>query len=160
MPSETVLTCANILMDKKLTIAFAESASAGRLSAEFSLIPECGNMLKGGIVCYDACIKQDILGVPKEVIEEYTPESAEVTKELAERMQDFIKADIQVAITGLTTPGGSETPEKPVGTMFIHAIIQGKPFAVREVYKGEAEDIVLQTVDRVAQLLIDELKEG
>jgi nicotinamide-nucleotide amidase len=158
MPSQIVLTCAEILMEKKLTIAFAESASAGRLSAEFSLVPECGNMLKGGLVCYDACIKQDVLGVPKEVIEKYTPESAEVTKELAERMQDFIKADIQVAVTGLTTPGGSETPEKPVGTMFIHAIISGKPFAVREVYTGGPEEIVLQTVERVAQLLIDELK--
>lgn len=159
MPSKIVLACAKVLMDQKLTIAFAESASAGRLSAEFSLVPECGGMLKGGIVCYDACIKQDVLGVPKELIEKYTPESAEVTRELAARLQNFMKADIQVAVTGLTTPGGSETSEKPVGTMFIHALIKQKPFALREVYKGSPEEIVLQTVDRVAQLLIDELKD-
>ncbi|WP_454803307.1 CinA family protein [Mucilaginibacter phyllosphaerae] len=157
MASKIVFECAKILMDKKLTIAFAESATAGRLSAEFSLVPNCGGMLKGGIVCYDACIKQDVLGVPQELVETYTPESAEVTRELAQRLQDFMKTDIQVAVTGLTMPGGSETPEKPVGTMFVHAIIKGKPIALREVYQGSPEEIVLQTVDRLAQLLIDEL---
>lgn len=50
----------------------------------------------------------------------------------------FMKPDIQVAVTGLTMPGGSETQEKPVGTMFIHALIKGKPVAVREVFKGTA----------------------
>jgi nicotinamide-nucleotide amidase len=158
MPSKIVLTSSKVLTDHKLTIAFVESATAGRLCAEYSLIPECGKMLKGGLVCYDACIKQDVLGVPQEVINEYTPESAEVTREIAERLQQLIKADVYVGVTGLTMPGGSETPEKPVGTMFIHAIIKGKPFAIREVYKGDPEQIVLFTVDRVAQLLIDELK--
>jgi nicotinamide-nucleotide amidase len=158
MPSPLLYKCHELVKAKKLTMAFAESATAGRLAAEFALIPECGDILKGGIVCYDACIKQDVLGVPEEMVEKYTPESAEVTKELAERIGDFMKADIQVAITGLTMPGGSETKEKPVGTMFIHAIIKGKHIGVREVFKGSAEEIVLQTIDRVAQLIIDECK--
>jgi nicotinamide-nucleotide amidase len=160
MPSAIVKACSKLLLDQELTLSFAESASAGRLSSEFSLLPDCGKILKGGIVCYDACIKQDVLGVPGELVEKYTPESAEVTKELAERLQQFMKADIQVAITGLTMPGGSETPEKPVGTMFIHAIIKGRGIAAREVYKGDPEQIVLQTVDRVAQLIIDELQKS
>jgi nicotinamide-nucleotide amidase len=160
MPSPTIIACSKLLLDQELTISFAESASAGRLSSEFSLIPDCGKILKGGIVCYDACIKQDVLGVPEELVEKYTPESAEVTKELAERLQQFMKADIQVAVTGLTMPGGSETPEKPVGTMFIHAIIKNEHVPVREVYKGDPEQIVLQTVDRVAQLIIDKLEKN
>jgi len=158
MPSEIVIACSELLIEKELTLAFAESASAGRLSAEFSLVPKCGKMLKGGLVCYDAGVKLDILGVPADVVEKYTPESAEVTKELAERLKDFMPSDIQVAVTGLTMEGGSETEEKPVGTMFIHALIEGKPVAVREVYKGSPEQIVLQTVDRVARLLMDHLK--
>jgi nicotinamide-nucleotide amidase len=158
MPSPLLYKCHELVKAQKLTMSFAESATAGRLAAEFALIPECGDILKGGIVCYDACIKQDVLGVPEEMVEKYTPESAEVTKELAERIGNFMRADIQVAITGLTMPGGSETKEKPVGTMFIHAIIKGKHIALREVFKGSAEEIVLQTIDRVAQLIIDECK--
>ncbi|MGN6641356.1 MAG: CinA family protein [Mucilaginibacter sp.] len=157
MPSELLIKCSHILKKKKLTIAFAESATAGRLSAELALIPDCGEVLKGGIVCYDACIKQDILGVPEDLVKKYTPESAEVTEEMARRLQHFIKADIYVAVTGLIMPGGSEGPDKPVGTMFIHAIIKDRSVPVREVFNGSPEDVVLQTVDRVAQLLIDEL---
>jgi nicotinamide-nucleotide amidase len=155
MPSELLTKCSHLLKEKKLTIAFAESATAGRLSAEFALIPDCGEILKGGIVCYDACIKQDILGVPEDLVEKYTPESAEVTEDMARRLGNVIKANIYVAITGLIMPGGSESPGKPVGTMFIHAIINQKPFAVKEIFKGSPEEIVLQTVDGVAQLLID-----
>ena len=155
MPSELLIRCSHLLKEKKLTIAFAESATAGRLSAEFALIPDCGEILKGGIVCYDACIKQDILGVPEDLVEKYTPESAEVTEDMARRLGNVIKANIYVAITGLIMPGGSESSDKPVGTMFIHAIIDQKPVAVKEKFEGSPEEIVLQTVDRVAQLLID-----
>lgn len=157
MPSDLLIKCSEMVREQELTIACAESATAGRLSAEFALIPDCGNILKGGIVCYDACIKQDILGIPAELVERYTPESAEVTKELANRLQKFIKSDIQIGITGLTMPGGSETEEKPVGTMFIHAVIKGKQVAAREVFEGTPEEIVLQTIDSVARILINEL---
>lgn len=159
MPSKLIHQCSKLLFDKKLTIAFAESATAGRLSAEFALVPDCGEILKGGLVCYDACIKQDILGVPESLVKKYTPESAQVTAEMAKRLRDFIKADIYIAVTGLTMPGGSETKEKPVGTMFIHAIINGNPVPVREVFKGTPEEVVMQTVDRTASLLINELRQ-
>lgn len=157
MPSDLLLKSSKILLNHELTIATAESATAGRLAAEISLIPDCGKTLKGGIVSYDACIKEDILGVSDELIRKYTPESAEVTKDMANKLQKLIKADIYIAITGLTMPGGSETSEKPVGTMFIHALIKGKSIPIREVFKGNAEEIVLQTINRVAQLIIDEL---
>jgi nicotinamide-nucleotide amidase len=157
MPSKLIQQCSKILLDNRLTIAFAESATAGRLCAEFSLIPDCGKILKGGIVCYDACIKQDILGIPESLVKKYTPESAEVTAEMARCLSNFIPADIYVAITGLTMPGGSETKEKPVGTMFIHILINSNPIAARTVFEGSAEEIVLQTVDYVATLLTNEL---
>jgi nicotinamide-nucleotide amidase len=158
MANELVLESSRLLAAKKLTLAFAESATAGRLSYEFSLTPASGDILKGGLVCYDACIKEDILGIQHELIEKYTPESAEVTKELAQRLHKVIpSADIFVAVTGLTTSGGSETPEKPVGTMFIHALIKGHDYAIREVFSGNAQEIVAATVDRVARLIIDTL---
>jgi nicotinamide-nucleotide amidase len=141
-------------------MAFAESATAGRLCSEFSLVNDSGKFLIGGLVCYDACLKQEILGVPPELIKKYTPESAEVTEELAKRIPRIISSDIQVAVTGLTTPGGSETPEKPVGTMFIHIFIKGKPVSARKVFSGSPESIVLQTVEAVAQMILAALKTG
>lgn len=157
MPSTIVMECGKALADRQLTVAFVESATAGRLSAEFSMCPESGSILKGGLVCYDASLKESILHVPKDMLRHFTPESAEVTRELAERLQTFIPADLHIAVTGLTCPGGSETPEKPVGTMFIHFCTRGKSVAVREVFSGSPEQIVLQCIDRAASLILSEI---
>ncbi|RVT98289.1 nicotinamide-nucleotide amidohydrolase family protein [Mucilaginibacter limnophilus] len=158
MASQPILDCSKQMAEKGLTIAFAESATAGWLCSEFALAPESGKILKGGIVSYDASIKEYLLKVPKELVEKYTPESAEVTEEMAKRLGDLIKSDIQVAVTGLTTPGGSETPEKPVGTMFVHAIINGKSSPIRQEFTGNCEEIIHKTIDATAQLLIDGMK--
>jgi len=157
MPSQIVKNCGSAIARRGMALAFAESATAGRMAAEFALLPESGKILKGGIVCYDACIKEEVLKIPKEFVEKYTPESAEVTEELAHSIAKLIKSDIQVAVTGLTTPGGSENEEKPVGTMFIHVLINGRSFPVREKFDGSAEEIVLKTIDRAAEIILKEL---
>ena len=78
----------------------------------------------------------------------------EVTREMAYRLPALIPSDIQVTVTGLTTPGGSETAEKPVGTMFVFALVKGKPTSFRKVFSGSCEDIIHQTIEATAELLI------
>jgi nicotinamide-nucleotide amidase len=151
--------CTELLLEKNLTIAFAESASAGRMVAEFSMVPNAGKFLKGGFVCYDACLKEDVLKVPKELIEQFTPESPEVTKAIAEGLSKLIEADIHIGVTGLPAPGGSETPEKPVGTMFICCIYNKQElFAERIILDGEPEEVILRTVFHTAELLAHKLQ--
>ena len=157
MAKESILNCSKVLAKNNLTIAFAESATAGWLCSEFALAPESGQTLKGGIVCYDATLKESILGVPHHLIEQYTPESREVTDELAKRLGKLIPSDIQIAVTGLTTPGGSETEDKPVGTMFVSAVVKGRLISDKFIFKGSCEEIIQQTVDAAAQLIIDEI---
>ncbi|XID74909.1 CinA family protein [Alkanindiges sp. WGS2144] len=160
MTSKIVVQCAQLLIDKNLKIAFAESATAGRLAAEFSLAENAGDCLLGGLVCYDACIKQNLLNVPEALIDQFTAESAEVTKAITSGLKKYFDADIVVGVTGLAKPGGSETPQKPVGTMFFHFIIHGQSYTHREVFKGAAEEIILQAIDRIAQLVIQYLKQA
>jgi len=160
MSITSLSSCAELLIEKKLTIAFAESATAGRIASEFSLVTDAGKFLKGGIVCYDANLKKDLLGVPAQLIEKYTPESAEVTDAITYGLARLIDADIHIGVTGLTCPGGSETAEKPVGTIFIHAIYASKPlFSERIVFQGSPEQIVLKTIFYLADLLIASLKD-
>lgn len=156
MPLESITICSRHLADKGLKIALAESATAGWLASEFSLTPTSGGVLLGGIVCYDACTKEALFDIPQEIIDEYTPESAEITRLLAERLTKFFKCDIAIAITGLTTTGGSESNDKPVGTMFIHITLPGHRYcAHREVFTGRPEDIIRQTIDRTGTLLTE-----
>jgi nicotinamide-nucleotide amidase len=157
MAEEKILLCSKMMAERKLTIAFAESATAGWLCSEFALAPESGQVLQGGITCYDASLKETLLKVPHELIEKFTPESQEVTNELAKRLGTLIPSDIQIGVTGLTTPGGSETTEKPVGTMFVSAVIKGRVIGVRKVFKGSCEEIIHQTIEAAADMLIQEI---
>jgi nicotinamide-nucleotide amidase len=154
-----ILTCSRLIAERGLTIAFAESATAGWLCSEFALAPESGEILQGGIVTYNADLKEQILGVPRVLIDQFTPESEEVTHEMALRLKNLIKSDIQVAVTGLTTPGGSETPQKPVGTMFVYAYIKDRPVHFRRVFAGDCEEVIHQTIDATADLLSAALSE-
>lgn len=157
MPSEIVIKCSKTIAAKGWNIAFAESATAGRMCAEFSMTKKSGEILRGGIVCYEVFVKEQILNVPHGMIEKYTPESAEVTQTLAQQASKIFNSKITVAITGLTTPGGSETKTKPVGTIFIHIITPEQKIKHREVFSGSPEEIVLQAIDRSASLIIDAL---
>lgn len=157
MASQKVMDCGKALVRKNWTIAFVESASAGKMSYEFSTVPDSGKILIGGIVCYNACMKEEALDIPHGLIETFTPESAEVTKVMANNFCKFTQVDICVALTGLTTPGGSETPEKPVGTIFIHIVFPHKQVAKRFEFKGNPEDILNQAIDETASLILQQI---
>ncbi|UOE48804.1 CinA family protein [Mucilaginibacter sp. SMC90] len=151
---QKIAECAKLLAEQKLRIAFVESATAGWLCSEFALTEESGQVLEGGIICYNADLKESLLGVPRELLEKYTPESQEVTDELARRLGKLIPADIFVAVTGLTTPGGSENVKKPVGTMFVTALVSDRLVSSRYEFKGSCEEIIKQTIIATAALVI------
>jgi len=157
MPAKVVEDCAKLLAAKELNIAFAESATVGRMAAEFGLTDEAGKILKGGIVCYDAGVKEDLLEVGDKLVEQFTPESAEVTQAAAKGLRALMPAAIHVAITGLTCPGGSESEEKPVGTMFIHCISDEFEFADRSEFTGSKEVIIMKCIEHFAEMLIQKI---
>lgn len=154
-----LLACGKLLIKHNLTLAFAESATAGRISSEFALIPDAGKFFKGGIVCYDADLKCTLLDVPQEELKAFTPESEVVTSSITIGLKKLIPADIHIGCTGLTAPGGSETADKPVGTMFLHGIrSDGALFSERKIFDGTPEEIVRQTVEFLAQRLHEYLQ--
>lgn len=157
MAPKTVIACCQTLLEKNLQISFAESATTGRLIYEFTSVPECGTVNLGSIVCYNRSVKENLLGVPPEVIDKYSAESAEVTEYLATGLKRLMPADIIVAVTGLASEGGSETPEKPVGTMFVHGFIKDQPWKLRLFFEGSPDEIIAQTIDSVASALLNKL---
>ena len=157
MPAKSVIACCHNILSQDLTIAFVESATTGRLIYDFTSVPDCGQIVKGSIVCYDRSVKENLLKVPSQIIDKYTAESPEVTQLLAEGLKELIPADIIVAVTGLASPGGSETEEKPVGTMYIHLILKDKAWKTSVYFEGSPDEIVAQTIDAIASLLLEEL---
>lgn len=141
------------LKDKGLTVAFAESCTAGLLASEFVRAKGSSEVLKGSMVVYQPEVKQKLLGVKKETLDLYTAESQQVTNEMVMGLKKLLAADINIATTGLAGPGGSETEEKPVGTMFVSFLYDGKAEEFREVFKGNTESVRKQLVDFIFQKL-------
>ncbi len=159
MATEKVINCCKALIKKNWTITFVESASAGRLNYEFSTVMDSGKILIGGMVCYHASMKEDLLHIPHGTIERYSAESAIVTKLMAQNFYSHVVSNVCVALTGLTSPGGSESESKPVGTIFIHIIFPEKEIAKRFLFKGNPEEIIRQAVDAVADLILEEIRD-
>ncbi|KHJ39654.1 nicotinamide-nucleotide amidohydrolase PncC [Pedobacter glucosidilyticus] len=155
---ELAKQCCQLLKDKKLTISFAESVTSGALCAAFATVEGSGAVFKGGLVCYNGDVKKQYLGVSDSLIEHYTPESAEVTRQMAIGLKDFMGTDVVVAITGLCSPGGSEAPDKPVGTIFTHLLHQDKSLAYRDVFPGDSSTIISLAVAQTYQYIIQLLK--
>lgn len=106
----------NLLIERHLTLATAESCTAGALSSALVAYPGASSYLRGGIVAYANDIKIDLLGVSKEAIETYGVTSEVVTAAMAEGVRSPFHADCGVGISGILGPSGS-TPTKPVGTI-------------------------------------------
>ncbi|TDB58215.1 CinA family protein [Arundinibacter roseus] len=158
MASEEVKNLVLYLRNNRLTISFAESATTGRFINEFTSIPNCGSVVQGSIVCYDVAVKKKMLNVTESMLDQFTAESAEVTQQMADELRILIPADLVLAVTGLASPGGSETTEKPVGTMFVHGYIGEKAFRKRFVFDGEPDEIIRKTIDATAVFLLEELQ--
>lgn len=158
MEKQLIQQCGKLLADNKITMALAESATAGLVTGAFSLCANAGEFLMGGLVCYDVSIKEQLLHVSPALVEEFTPESTEVTFAIAKGLASIIPADLHIGITGLTRSGGSETKEKPVGTIFFCGIFgENKLFEEKVVFKGNQELIINQAIVYLAKLLITAL---
>ncbi|ARS36226.1 CinA family protein [Pontibacter actiniarum] len=147
------------LKDKGLTVAFAESCTAGLLAAEFVKAKGASDVLKGSLVVYQPEVKQKLLGVKKDTLDLYTAESQQVTNEMVMGLQKQLGADISIATTGLAGPGASETEEKPVGTMFVSFLYDGKAEEFREEFKGNSDSVRKQLVEYILQKLNGVLKQ-
>lgn len=149
--------CSQLLFDHQKTIAFAESVTGGYISYLFSMTTHAGEVLKGSVVCYDEAVKQQLLEVPPATIDKYTAESMEVTKAICQGVRNVIDADIYLGITGLSKGGGSESREKPVGTIFTCILAGEREITDRALFKGDEKAILECAMENVVELITYQL---
>lgn len=116
--TELKIVCAKKLIEKNITIAAAESCTAGLFTATLAEIPGISSILSESIVTYANEAKEKYLGVKHETLEKFGAVSKETAFEMAEGIRMRSKADIGISITGLAGPDGG-TPKKPVGLVYI-----------------------------------------
>ena len=111
-------TVFDILINKGMTFATAESCTGGNIAHVFTLIPDSSEAFKGSAVTYATPTKTKVLGVPYETIASYGVVSQQVVEGMARGVRDLMEADFGVATTGVAGPEGG-TEENPVGTVWI-----------------------------------------
>ena len=99
-----VAAIVNGLHSANLTIAFAESCTGGRLSADLTTVPGSSDVVVGSAVCYQLRAKHDVLGL--EGVDASNVVSRNTAEEMARAAQRVFKADIGVGTTGLLDGDG------------------------------------------------------
>lgn len=90
----------NYLKEKKLTIGFCESASAGALTSMFCEQEGVSSVFKGSIIAYQNEIKNKLLGINQETLEKYGAVSYQVAEQMAKNAAKILNVDICISITG------------------------------------------------------------
>lgn len=104
------------LIEKGLTISFAESCTGGGAVNALVRVPNASWVVSESYVTYTALAKEKILGVKHETIEKHTVFSVEVAQEMAVGVKELSGANIGVGITGIAGPSGGDH-KNPVGTV-------------------------------------------
>jgi nicotinamide-nucleotide amidase len=106
-----------LLAEKRQTLATAESVTAGLVAHRLAQVPGASQWLRGGIVAYQNTAKQELLGVPAELLERHGAVSGPVAEAMAVGARDRFAADLAVSTTGLAGPTGEG--DKPVGLVYV-----------------------------------------
>ena len=109
---------ARLLIEKRLTIATAESCTGGLVAKRLTDMPGSSAYMERGVVTYSNQSKQDLLSVPARTISDQGAVSKETAQAMAEGIRWSAKADIGLSVTGIAGPAGG-SPAKPVGLVYI-----------------------------------------
>ena len=107
-----------LLWEREKTVSTAESCTGGRIAEAIIAVPGASKYFKGGIICYVNEVKENLLGVSHDLIEEKTAVCEEVAIEMVKGACKTLNTDYAIAATGLAGPGGG-SKEIPVGTIWL-----------------------------------------
>ena len=104
------------------TLAVAESCTGGGLGAALAAVPGASDVFLGGVIAYANAVKQELLGVPGELLAAHGAVSDPVARAMAEGARRATGATWALAVTGIAGPAGGSA-EKPVG--LVHIAVAG-----------------------------------
>lgn len=133
------------LIENKLTVATAESCTAGLIAATLGDVPGVSSIFSEGFITYSNEAKERLLGVPRPMLASYGAVSSQVAQAMAEGVCRKTGATIGISATGIAGPGGG-TKEKPVGLVYIGVCINGLTTVRRCVFSRNRAQVRAMTV--------------
>ena len=147
----------NILIDRGLTLATAESCTGGAIASKFTAQAGASAYFLCGVVSYSNESKSNVLGVLMSDIAQFGAVSEQVAMAMAKGAKAISGADFAVSTTGIAGPtGGSK--EKPVGTVWIGIATPDKCYAVLKNCGTDRSQIISRATAYAIAMLYEEMK--
>lgn len=143
-----------------LSLATAESLTAGALVARLVDVPGASAVIAGGAACYSYTAKERVLGVDAGLLEAQGAVSAAVALQMAAGARALYATDLAVATTGVAGPG-PDSRGVPAGTVFLAVDRAGaEPVAEQLLLPGGRDEVRAASVDAALGLLLRTLGEA
>ncbi len=113
-----------LLEQQRLTLATAESVTAGQVAERLARVPGSSHCFLGGVVAYTNEVKNALLGVPQDLLDEHGAVSVPVAEAMAVGCRTRFGSNLAVSTTGLAGPDGGSA-EKPVGLVYVGVAWEG-----------------------------------
>lgn len=143
-----------MLTEKGLHIACAESCTGGLVTSRLTDVPGSSRYVHGAVVSYTNEIKEQALQVSAETLRCFGAVSKQTAREMAQGIRRSFAADIGLAVTGLAGPGGG-SPEKPVGLVYIAVTGKNGTKICRKQFSGSRKAIKY----RASQMALDAVRQ-
>ena len=150
----TTLCCEvlNALAGK--TLATAESCTGGMIGAALTAVPGASRVYKGGVVSYWSEVKEKLLGVSGEDLENLGHVSMQVAGSMAQGARKLLKTDVAVSVTGLAGPDGDEFG-RPVGTVFVGFDNGARTVGRQYRFGGDRDSVRRQAAEAALKLILE-----
>jgi PncC family amidohydrolase len=146
-----------LLVQRGLRLAVAESCTGGLISHRITNISGSSRYYLGGVTAYANEAKMQLLRVSQDTLELNGAVSAETVLQMARGVRQALGADIGISTSGVAGPTGG-TPEKPVGTTWIGFSTAEGEEARHFLFQGERLSVKEQAAEAALQLLADHLQ--
>ena len=139
-------------IDKKKTIAVAESCTGGLIGNRITNVANSSIVFKGSAVTYSNQSKVDILGIEKICLKEFGAVSKQTAKQMAENVKKLFGTTYGISVTGISGPGGG-TKDKPIGLTYIGLATLNETSVSRFVFGQDREINKLRTSQAALNIL-------
>lgn len=148
------------LIERNLTISCAESYTGGKIISSLIEIPDTSKIIEQAYIVYNNEAKEEILNVPKELIDEYGVVSEQVCSAMLDGLYDRTKSDVCIATTGYAGPSGD------VGNVYFGIKYHGTNYIFKKYMKygrrwimNKSKNYVIDYTYLIINDLLDDAKE-
>ncbi|MEL3905927.1 MAG: CinA family protein [Treponema sp.] len=155
------------LKKNNAVLVTAESLTGGLIAERITAVPGASEVFWGGWVTYSEQAKQQMIGVPQTVLQQFGAVSCQTAAAMAEGALTTLTGRIHspcyaLAVTGLAGPSGG-TEAVPVGTVCIacagnagtltvdtkKCVFAGTRAEIRDQTYNAAMDMLMQLLDKI-----------